>query len=112
MKILENREGCADSQIFNIGNPQEIYSIKNLADILIAEISKYPDFSHLARDAKIELVAGEDYYAKGYQDVEYRAPSIDKAKRILGWAPKTTLPEAIKCILDFHLLGVDNEDCL
>lgn len=112
MKILENRNGCANSQIFNIGNPTQICSIKELAEILISEVAKYPDFAHFAQNAKIELVSGADYYAEGYQDVECRVPSITRAKELLGWSPKIDLQTAIKHILNFHLLGKEDENCL
>ena len=34
----------------------------------------------------------EDYYGKGYQDIVSRKPSIDQARRLLGWEPMTDLP--------------------
>ena len=46
--IIENRDGCADQRIFNIGNPQNEISIRDLADLLISQISSYPGFEDVA----------------------------------------------------------------
>lgn len=34
LKILENKDGCADGKIFNIGNPDMEFSIRGLAEML------------------------------------------------------------------------------
>ena len=112
LKIIENKNGCADGQIFNIGNPAEEYSIKELADILISAFKEYAEYSHLAENAQIVSMAGSQYYGKAYEDVSRRVPSIESAKNILGWSPKTELRTAVKYILDYHLLGKDYEACI
>ncbi|MBE6414073.1 MAG: bifunctional UDP-4-keto-pentose/UDP-xylose synthase [Verrucomicrobiaceae bacterium] len=112
LKIIENKNGCADGQIFNIGNPTEEYSIKELADILISAFKEYPEYTHLAENAEIVSMAGSEYYGKAYEDVGRRVPSIANAKSILGWSPKTDIRTAVKYILDYHLLGKDYEACI
>ncbi|MEJ2367504.1 MAG: bifunctional UDP-glucuronic acid oxidase/UDP-4-amino-4-deoxy-L-arabinose formyltransferase, partial [Acidobacteriota bacterium] len=51
----------------------------------------------------IEGVDSENYYGKGYQDIFTRKPSIQNAKRILGWTPATTLDEALEKTFDAFL---------
>ncbi len=109
LKILENKDGCAEGKIFNIGNPYEEYSVKDLAKILIEEFSKYPEYAERAKNAKIENVSSKDYYGEGYQDVPRRMPSIKRAEVELGWRPVTDLRTAVKLTLDYHLLGKDYE---
>jgi nucleoside-diphosphate-sugar epimerase len=105
MKILENKDGCADAGIFNIGNPANDLSIKELAERLVKAVGKYPEFADAAKKAKIITVTNQKYYGKGYQDIMTRVPSIKRAKEKLGWSPKTDFDEAIKRTLDFYLKG-------
>lgn len=109
VKIIENKGGCADSKIFNIGNPDEEHSIKELAETLVEGFKAYPEYAKLAEGAKIEIVSGDEYYGAGYQDASRRVPSIEQAKTVLGWTPKTDFKTSIKLILDYHLLGRDYE---
>lgn len=109
LKILENKDGCADGKIFNIGNPYQEYSIRELAEMLVELVGEYPEYAENAKNAKIEIVPSEDYYGKGYQDVSRRMPSIKQAEEILGWKPATDLRTAMKLTLDYHLLGKDYE---
>lgn len=109
LKILKNKGGCADGKIFNIGNPYQEYSIRELAEMLVELVGEYPEYAENAKNAKIEIVPSEDYYGKGYQDVSRRMPSIRQAEEILGWKPATDLRTAMKLTLDYHLLGKDYE---
>ncbi len=96
MKILENKDGCCDGEIFNIGNPNNDYSIRELAELMIEVLKEFPTLKHFAEEAKLKEVPAEQYYGKDYQDIGYRVPDISKAKRILGWEPKVDLREALK----------------
>jgi nucleoside-diphosphate-sugar epimerase len=103
MAILENRDGSADGGIFNIGNPANDLSIRELAERMIAGVGAYPGFEDHARRARIVEVASGDYYGAGYQDILTRVPSIRRARRLLGWEPKVSLEEGIRRTLDFYL---------
>ena len=109
LKILENKNGCADGKIFNIGNPYMEFSIKELAEMLVELFSEYPEYAERAKNAKMESVSGREYYGEGYQDVPRRMPSIKEAENILGWKPTTDLRTALKLTLDYHLLKKDYE---
>ena len=109
LKIIENKNGCASRQIFNIGNPYMDFSIKQLAEMLIELVATYPDYEQAAKNVKIEDVSSREYYGEGYQDVAYRIPSIKHAEELLGWKPKTDLKTALKLTLDYHLAGKDYE---
>jgi nucleoside-diphosphate-sugar epimerase len=105
MKILVNENGCADGQIFNIGNPAADLSIRELAHQLLAAVGTYPKFAPLANEAKIVEVSSADYYGANYQDITTRVPSIRKAKECLGWAPTTDFETGLAKTLDFYLSG-------
>jgi len=109
LKILENKDGCADGKIFNIGNPYQEFSIKELAETLIELFAQYPQYAELAKNAKIENVSAKEYYGEGYQDVTRRVPSVKEAEKVLDWKPTTDFRTALKLTLDYHLLKKDYE---
>jgi nucleoside-diphosphate-sugar epimerase len=104
MKIIENRNGCADSGIFNIGNPTNDLSVKELALKLRDMVKQYPDYLEKAENCVIAETTSETFYGKGYQDMLTRVPSVANAKKKLGWEPKTGIDEALKQTLDFYLI--------
>jgi UDP-4-amino-4-deoxy-L-arabinose formyltransferase/UDP-glucuronic acid dehydrogenase (UDP-4-keto-hexauronic acid decarboxylating) len=96
MGILENRGGGCRNEIINIGNPGNECSIRELAHLLKDLFREHP--SHGADSVYSEIMerSSESYYGKGYQDIYTRKPSIEKAKRILGWEPRIGLKEAMQ----------------
>jgi len=105
VRIIENKLGCADGRIFNIGNPANDWSIKQLAENLLDQISTYSGYSEIKKTVKVNIVEGQKYYGQGYEDTMSRVPSIDNAKTYLGWTPKTDMQSAIKKTLDYYLIG-------
>jgi nucleoside-diphosphate-sugar epimerase len=104
IRIIENKDGCANNGIFNIGNPYENYSIRQLAEMLIQLIgTSYPAYADKANAVKLVDVDAKTYYGAGYQDVDLRVPSIERAKTHLDWAPKVGLSDGLRQTLDFYL---------
>ena len=104
MKIIENRDGCADSGIFNIGNPVNDLSVKELALKLRDMVKEYPDYAEKAENCVIAETTSDLFYGKGYQDMLTRVPSVANAKKKLGWEPTTGIDEALRHTLDFYLI--------
>ena len=102
IKILENKNGCADKQIFNIGNPNNLITIANLAEIVLNVCLEHPKLTEKAKNAKIEVVSSREYFGDSYQDVGCRIPSIANAMNVLGWKPVVGLEEAIKKTISFY----------
>ncbi len=103
-RIIENRDNRAGGEIFNIGNPENEASIRELAEILTALFQEHPLRKLFPPPAGMTSVESGTYYGKGgYQDVVFRKPSIRNAKKKLGWNPKIPLEEAIRSTLDFFL---------
>lgn len=111
MKIIENKDGCADGGIFNIGNPANDLSVKELAYKLRDMVKEYPQYLDRAEKCQIVGVSSEEFYGSGYQDIVTRVPSIKRASEILGWKPVTGIEDALKNTLDFYLIaeGKKNE---
>ena len=103
LRIIENKNGCASQQIFNLGNPRNNVSVAALAKLIIAAFREYPDFREHAAKARTVVVPAAEYFGKYYQDIQRRVPAITNARRRLGWAPKVGLKRAIKLTLDYHL---------
>jgi nucleoside-diphosphate-sugar epimerase len=102
-RIIENKNGSANGRIFNIGNPKNDVSIRELAETLISLIKTYPKYSSLADNVKLVTVKSGEYYGEGYQDILTRVPSIKNAEKYLGWKPTADLKTALRKTLDYHL---------
>ncbi len=103
IRIIENKDNAADSRIFNIGNPENDVSVRELAQTLIELIKSYPKHAKLAENVKLVTVKSSDYYGDGYQDIQTRVPSVKNAEKYLGWKPTTDLKTALRKTLDYHL---------
>jgi nucleoside-diphosphate-sugar epimerase len=103
MKVIENEGGRCDGQIFNIGNPKNEASVKELARKLRDLYLKHPKCPSGGRRSEIIEVTSQEYYGEGYQDIQVRVPSVEKAKRLLGWEPKTDLDTALGKTLGYYL---------
>jgi nucleoside-diphosphate-sugar epimerase len=103
MRVIENKNGVCDAQIFNLGNPKNECSIKELAEKVAAlyksRKAKIPHY----KAPVIQGVDSDSYYGKGYQDITTRKPSVAKAKKLLGWEPKTKLDDALAMTFDAFL---------
>ncbi|MGB5746047.1 MAG: bifunctional UDP-4-amino-4-deoxy-L-arabinose formyltransferase/UDP-glucuronic acid oxidase ArnA [Desulfobacterales bacterium] len=105
-RIIENKNGCCNSQIFNIGNPDNEFSMQALGDILLEKFSAHPLRSHFPPDGGIKDIEARAFYGSGYQDLQHRRPSIRQAQRILGWQPKVPFDQSVEETLDFFLKDV------
>ena len=103
MRIIENKDGGANGRIFNIGNPKNDMSVRELAENLVALIKTYPKYAGLAEKTRLVTVSSGDYYGQGYQDILTRVPSIRNAEKYLGWKPTTDFKTALRKTLDYHL---------
>jgi nucleoside-diphosphate-sugar epimerase len=102
MKIIENRKGIAGGQIYNIGNPRNNYSVKDLAEMMMKLALAYPEYRPSARKVKLVATTAEKYYGKGYQDVQNRVPKITNTMRDLDWRPRVNMQQALKRIFDAY----------
>jgi len=102
MKIIENRKGIATGKIYNIGNPKNNYSVKDLAGMMVKLALEYPEYRENARKVRLVKTTAGEYYGKGYQDVQNRVPKISQSMSDLGWKPRVNMREALKRIFDAY----------
>lgn len=102
MRIIENKGGAATGRIYNIGNPKNSHSVKELADMMLEIAASIPEYQDSAKKVKLLDVKADDYYGKGYQDVENRLPNVDHTRKELGWEPKVDMKTALRRIFEFY----------
>lgn len=105
LAILRNENGCADQQIFNLGNPENDISIKDLAKTLLAVSQSFPALKPYAEKVTLKQEDSQHFYGQGYQDIAHRLPSIDWAAEKLGWTPQMSLEKGLSAMLQSELHG-------
>jgi nucleoside-diphosphate-sugar epimerase len=104
IRMIEQKDDKARNHIFNVGNPDENISIRQLAESLIENIvTHYPKYADKAKAVKLIDVDAKQYYGEGYQDVTLRVPSIKQAREKLAWQPTVNLVDGLRKTLDFYL---------
>src|SRR3954451_141035 len=87
MAIIANKNGIASGKIFNIGNPRNNISVRELAEQMVALAHDYPEYRAAAKKVRIVRTSAEKYSGRGYQDMQNRVPKIDNTRRELAWRP-------------------------
>lgn len=102
-RIIENKAARCNGKIFNIGNPDNEYSMQELAQILGQKFADHPLRSHFPPEGGTQYIEAQAFYGAGYQDVQHRRPSIRQARTILGWEPKVPFEQSVSATLDYFL---------
>ena len=102
MKIIANDGGIASGKIYNIGNPKNNYSVRELARMMLDLALTYPEYRDSARKVKLIETTADAYYGKGYQDVQNRVPKIDNTCADLDWRPMVGMEESLRRIFDAY----------
>jgi len=102
VRIIKNEGGKATGNIYNIGNPANDLSIRELAELMLKIAKEHPEYKELA--AKVELIdtSANEYYGAGYQDVKTRVPWINNTMEELGWKPEVSVEDALRKIFDAY----------
>ena len=102
MKIIENKNGVASGKIYNIGNPKNNYSVRELAAMMLDLAQQYPEYAETAARVKtVETTSGE-YYGAGYQDTQHRVPMITNTMAELAWEPRVAMDAALRGIFEAY----------
>jgi len=101
ISIIENRE-ASRNQIFNIGYPENEYSIREVAGIVSKTMQPHISDRDLTLSRISKSISEEEYYGIGYQDMSRRVPSIEKISTLLHWNPTISLEKSIEKIVAFH----------
>ena len=86
----------AYGQVFNIGSQEEI-SIMGLAQ-LVKE--------RLKSKSQIVLIPYDEAYEAGFEDMPRRVPDIGKIRALVGFEPRTRLPEIIDLVAEHYRVTI------
>jgi len=102
MRIIANENGIASGKIYNVGNPLNNYSVRELARMMLDLALTYPEYRDTAKQVELVDTTAEAYYGTGYQDVQNRVPDISNTCAELRWQPTVTMKESLKRIFDAY----------
>jgi nucleoside-diphosphate-sugar epimerase len=102
VRIIANEAGVASGRIFNIGNPANHYSVRELAEMMLAMAAEYPEYAVSARSTRIVETSSGEFYGKGYQDVQNRLPNIRATMAELGWKPQVDMQTSLRRIFESY----------
>jgi UDP-glucose 4-epimerase len=77
-------------QVMNLGNDEEI-SIRELAEKAIQITGSA---------SEIQYIPYDEVYGEGFEDMQRRVPSLEKAERLIGYQPTRTLNDIINDVAE------------
>jgi nucleoside-diphosphate-sugar epimerase len=101
-KIIANRDGVASGKIYNIGNPANNWSVRELAQKMLELARRYPEYAENAARVTLVETTSDAYYGLGYQDVQNRVPKIDNTCADLDWKPTVAMEDALTRIFEAY----------
>ena len=84
-------ESDINGEIFNVGNPANILTIKELADMIV---------SLTKSESEVQLIDSKKVYGKFYAEAWNKIPDIKKIQDEIGWNPKYDIKEILSIILE------------
>ncbi|KAG6530761.1 hypothetical protein ZIOFF_004519 [Zingiber officinale] len=97
--MIEN-PARANGHIFNVGNPNNEVTVKQLAEIMTQV------YSNVSGEPALEVptidVSSKDFYGEGYDDSDKRIPDMTIINKQLGWNPKTSLWDLLDSTLTYQ----------
>ncbi len=102
VKIISN-QADSNHKIVNIGNPENEFSVRQLALMLVSEFHEHEGLKHLVENIELKCVRPESFYGEGYQDVTRRVPNIEIMRSISGWTPRYQLSETVSLVMSYYL---------
>jgi nucleoside-diphosphate-sugar epimerase len=100
MRIIANERGVASGKIYNIGNPANHFSVRELAEMMLQMALDYPEYAESAQRCRIVDTSSGAFYGEGYQDVQNRLPKISATTEDLGWRPQVDMETSLRRIFE------------
>jgi len=102
MQIIKNPADIALGKIYNIGNPKNNFSVRELAQMMLKLAADFPEYAASAQQVKLVETSSGAYYGDGYQDVQNRVPSIDNISTDLNWKPTIDMEQALRKVFNAY----------
>jgi len=97
--MIEN-PSRANGHIFNVGNPNNEVTVKQLAEMMTEVYSKVSGQPPL--EVPTVDISSQEFYGEGYDDSDKRIPDMTIIKERLGWDPKTSLWDLLDYTLTYQ----------
>ncbi|GAB3628517.1 bifunctional UDP-4-keto-pentose/UDP-xylose synthase [Pandoraea terrae] len=102
VRIIDNKNDIASGKIYNIGNPKNNFSVRELANMMLKLASEFPEYAESAKKVQLVETSSGAYYGNGYQDVQNRVPKIENTMTELDWKPTTSMDDALRKIFEAY----------
>jgi nucleoside-diphosphate-sugar epimerase len=102
LAVIANRDGIATGKIYNIGNPANNHSIRELATMMLTLAAEFPQWRERASRVRVVDVSAQSYYGAGYQDMVNRRPEIASTCEDLQWRPTIGMEQTLKGLFEFY----------
>jgi len=101
-QVLLDNPTATRNAIFNVGNPSNNVTIRELAALMLAT---YQELTGSPAPSVIEEMSGEEFYGAGYEDGDRLPPDVSRLAS-LGWSPRhdlrSTLAQTMRYYLDTY----------
>ncbi|KMZ69606.1 Bifunctional polymyxin resistance arnA protein [Zostera marina] len=97
--MIENPKR-ANNHIFNVGNPNNEVTVRQLAEMMVKIYGKVSGEKIL--DVPTIDVTAQEFYGEGYDDSDKRIPDMTIINKQLGWNPKTSLWDLLESTLTYQ----------
>ena len=122
MFVFQENPERANGHIFNVGNPNNEVTVRQLAEMM-TEVRKislsyfflfigsenetmFQVYAKVSGEGAIESptvdVSSKEFYGEGYDDSDKRIPDMTIINRQLGWNPKTSLWDLLESTLTYQ----------
>ena len=102
LRIIANPNGVASRRIYNVGNPDNDLSVRQLAELMLDVARSIEPYATSAAKVRLVDVSAQKYYGAGYQDVQSRVPWIKNTCEELGWKPAIDMRTAVRRIFESY----------
>ena len=102
MRLIENKDEIATGKIYNIGNPANDLSVRELATLMLEIAREFPEYRSGAEKVALVDVSANKYYGEGYQDIQTRVPWIENTKKELDWSPVIDVRTALNKVFEAY----------
>lgn len=101
VRVIEKEEAC-DKQIFNVGTNLNETSIRDLAYRMRDIYDKH--FRTEGQElSSIVDISGDEFYGKGYDDIDRRLLDNTKLVELTGWKPEWDLDRMLNRIMAYYV---------
>ncbi|MBA0858123.1 hypothetical protein Goshw_021921, partial [Gossypium schwendimanii] len=97
--MIENPDR-ANGHIFNVGNPNNEVTVRQLAEMMTKVYAKVSGETVL--ESPTVDVSSKEFYGEGYDDSDKRIPDMTIINKQLGWNPKTSLWDLLESTLTYQ----------